>query len=293
MSKICYQSKRFSDAHRTIIQYANQIIAEYAAQGYDLTLRQLYYQFVSRDIIANAQTEYKRLGSIINDARLAGLIDWDAIVDRTRSLRENSHWTSPGDIVAACAAQYRVDLWKNQSKRVEVWIEKDALVGVIEGVCEELDVPFFSCRGYSSQSAMWRAGQRINERGEDGQETLIIHLGDHDPSGMDMSRDIIDRLELFADDRSLITLHRVALNFDQIEKYGPPPNPAKLSDSRAMNYITKYGSSSWELDALEPAVLSELVKEHVEAEIDWDEWEASGEVQEEGREALRKVSREL
>lgn len=183
MPKVCYVRKAFREATLALIEVANDIIQEYAAQGFDLTLRQLYYQLVARDLIPNTQREYKRLGSIVNDARLAGLIDWDHIVDRTRFLRRLSHWDGPEDIVKACADQFRVDKWQNQPVRVEVWIEKDALVGVIEGVCNELDVPYFSCRGYTSQSEMWGASLRLGSYSLKKQTPIILHFGDHRPIG--------------------------------------------------------------------------------------------------------------
>src|SRR5262249_21694061 len=152
MPKIAYVPKTFRGSSQTLIDRANQIIADYLAQGYRLTLRQLYYQFVSRDLIPNNLKSYKRLGNIIHDARLAGLIDWDVSEDRTRNLHELPSWDSPETIIDACASQFRIDKWKNQECRVEVWIEKEALAGVFERVCDELQVPFFSCRGYTSQS---------------------------------------------------------------------------------------------------------------------------------------------
>lgn len=152
--KICYQKKNFSGSSLSVIRQANAIIDDYESQGYDLTLRQLYYRFVSKGLIPNKDTEYKKLGSIINDARLAGLIDWDRITDRTRNLRKNSHWDSPQSIVETCATQFQIDKWKDQKEYVEVWVEKDALVGILEQACEPLDVPYFSCRGYTSQSEM-------------------------------------------------------------------------------------------------------------------------------------------
>lgn len=161
MPKIKYQDFAFRPATLSLIDTANKIITEYQAQGFDLTLRQLYYQFVSRDIISNTQQSYKNLGSVVNDARLAGMIDWDTIVDRTRELRTLSHWNSPADIVDTCAKQFNIDRWAGQKYRPEVWIEKDALVGVFERICRELDVPLFSCRGYTSQSEMWVAAQRM------------------------------------------------------------------------------------------------------------------------------------
>lgn len=197
MPNICYVEKNFQPATMQVIEQANIIINEYEAQGFSLTLRQLYYQFVSRDLIRNSQREYKRLGSIVNDGRLAGLIDWDAIEDRTRNLMSLAHWDTPASIVQSISRQFRIDRWEGQPFRPEVWIEKDALVGVIEGVCNRNDVPFFSCRGYTSQSELWGAAQRLGSYAAAGQQPVIIHLGDHDPSGIDMTRDIEDRLNLF------------------------------------------------------------------------------------------------
>jgi hypothetical protein len=272
MPRICYKEKNFGDGGLAIVHKANEIIEDYAAQGYDLTLRQLYYQFVARDLIENKTSEYKRLGSIINDARLAGLIDWNSIIDRTRNVQSNSHWNGPKEIVEACAKQYQIDKWLTQECRVEVWIEKDALVGVIENVCRRNDVSFFSCRGYTSQSEMWSASQRLMEQFD--QRTVIIHLGDHDPSGMDMSRDIQDRLDLFMGyEGAEVEVHRIALNMNQVEKYNPPPNPAKITDSRAEKYIRKFGGESWELDALEPRVLEQLIEDKIQEFRDDDLWE--------------------
>lgn len=284
--RIQYQTVNFRAKALVTIDAANRIIAEYAEQGFDLTLRQLFYQFVSRGLLPNTQRDYKNLGSIVNDGRLAGLIDWSAIVDRTRNLRSLSHWESPSDIVEAYARQFRYDLWSDQPYRVEVWIEKDALTGVIEGVCTEYDVPYLSCRGYTSQSELWGAAQRLLEY--DGKECLILHLGDHDPSGMDMSRDIADRLLLF--EASHVTLKRLALNADQVEQYNPPPNPAKITDSRAAAYIRKHGRESWELDALDPKVIDGLIREAIREVLDADLWAAALERQAAARTQLSGVA---
>jgi hypothetical protein len=272
MPQIAYIEKKFSPASIRVIEQANEIIEIYAAQGFDLTLRQLYYQFVSRDLIPNRDSEYKRLGAIVSDARLAGLIDWEAIVDRTRNLRQNSHWREPGDIISSAAYSYAIDKWEDQDYRPEVWIEKDALVGVIEDVCERLDVPYFSCRGYTSQSEMWVAAQRLEGYTLGDQIPIIFHLGDHDPSGQDMTRDIFERLDLFMGGTKV---ERLALNYDQILRYNPPPNPTKLTDSRATGYINRYGRSSWELDALEPAAIANLIEQAVLSVRDEEKWAAA------------------
>jgi hypothetical protein len=292
MPRICYASKNFTSSSLEAIEQANTIIAEYAAQGFDLTLRQLYYQHVARGLIPNTLQSYKRLGSIINDARLAGLIDWDSIVDRTRSLRSLAHWDDPAGIVDACASQFRVDKWEGQEFRPEVWIEKDALVGVIEDVCNRLDVPYFSCRGYTSQSEMWTAARRLMRYAGDDQTPFIIHLGDHDPSGIDMTRDITDRVMMFMEhhDYDPANVRRLALNMDQVDQYDPPPNPAKITDSRARNYMATYGHESWELDALEPSVMATLIEDAITEVREETLWEEKVAEELRGRERLQLIA---
>lgn len=326
MPLICYQPKRFDPATLDTIGKANEILDDYAAQGYDLTLRQLYYQFVARGIIANKDTEYKRLGSIINDARLAGLVDWDRITDRTRNLRVLPHWDSPTSILSACAEQYRNSRWDGQPNYVEVWVEKDALVGVLQVACEPLDVPYFSCRGYTSQSEVWGASQRLLAKVREGKRVHIIHLGDHDPSGIDMTRDIMDRLTNFLQHHimqdfyesrpkvpkskrtdewaraevtilseettydSPVTVNRIALNMSQVEQYNPPPNPAKLSDSRARGYVDNYGDESWELDALEPRVITDLIQDAVFGLRDVDLWDEAAKKEEREKSEIKAVA---
>lgn len=249
--------KNFRAKSRALIIKANEIIEEYSAQGYSLTLRQLYYQFVARDLIPNTERSYKNLGSVINDGRLAGYIDWSAIEDRTRNVSAAPHWDSPADVIQAARDSYQIDMWADQPRRVEVWIEKNALTGVIHSTCRELHVPYFACIGYVSQSEQWRAFQRSLNH-----PVTILHLGDHDPSGIDMTRDNDDRLNMvFGGDVEMI---RIALNMDQIEQYNPPPNPAKVKDSRFEQYLQDYGPDSWELDALEPSVINDLIRTHVD-----------------------------
>jgi hypothetical protein len=299
MPKIKYQDLPITRnaEQMALIKHANTIIRSYQAQGFDLTLRQLYYQFVSRGLLENTMQSYKRLGGIIVDGRLAGLIDWDAIVDRTRNLESLAHWGSPEAIVDAVSEQFRIDKWARQPHRVEVWIEKEALAGVFQRICEELDVPYFCCRGYTSVSEMWAAGQRLlkyrsslkkQPNGQRGQVPIILHFGDHDPSGIDMTRDIVDRLQLFSG--FAIAVERLALNMDQVQEYGPPPNPAKLGDSRSASYVDLYGEESWELDALEPSVLADLVREAVARFRDDELWAEDEAEQVRGREQLAKIA---
>jgi len=311
MAKIMYKAWRPGSEAAQIVALAEGICEDYRQQGYDLTLRQLYYQFVARDLLANNQKSYDRLGVVINQARLAGMLDWDYIVDRTRNLESLAHWNSPADILSAVASQYAVDKWRGQPHRVEVWVEKEALAGIVGQASSGQDVAWFSCRGYTSQSELWGAGQRLLKYIQAGQSVTVLHLGDHDPSGMDMTRDITDRLRLFiytdfyrerADEldpkyeaieaamadrcggRTALTVKRIALNWDQVQQYDPPPNPAKLSDSRAAKYIDEYGTESWELDALDPSVLDDLITEEIDHLRDPGAW-----AEREGEQATAKA----
>lgn len=285
--------KAFTKPSLQLIDWANGIIAEYTEQGYALTLRQLYYQMVARDLIPNTERSYKRTGKIISDARLAGKIDWDAIEDRTRSLARLSTWSSPGDLIKSAARQYRRDVWEEQPYHIEVWVEKEALASVIARACNPYRVSFFSCRGYVSQSEMYVAAKRLSEKVMSGKYVRVVHLGDHDPSGIDMSRDIKERLELLMHEQTVDALEfeRIALNYDQIEIYSPPPNFAKLSDSRYGAYKKKFGGDSWELDALEPSVLVEMIQAEITAEIDFDTWEESLSVEQAERNTLVELSK--
>jgi len=289
MSREAFIEKNFRPETLSLIETCNRVIREYQAQGFTLTLRQLYYQMVARDVIPNKQSEYKRLGSIINDARLAGLVDWSSIEDRTRNLRSLSMWSNPQEIMRAVANQYHENPWLTQKWAPEVWIEKDALVGVIEPVCTKMRVPYFACRGYTSQSEAYRAGKRFERTQDQGRQPIVFHLGDHDPSGIDMTRDNQDRITLFSLNND-IKVRRLALNMDQIKKYNPPPNPAKETDSRFAAYIKKYGAKSWELDALEPKAIDALIHEALSELIDPDAWDRAMHVEQRQVQVLKAVS---
>jgi hypothetical protein len=283
--KQTYIETRMSRDNLTLIETANSIIEEYQRQGYTLTLRQLYYQLVARDLIPNTESSYKRVGNTISKGRLAGLIDWEAIEDRTRNLMSYRTWRDPAAMLSYASAVYTINKWELQPNYVEVWVEKEALASVVARACANREVPHFSCRGYVSQSEMWRAGTRLQRQKEAGKDVYIIHLGDHDPSGIDMTRDIIDRLELFMGGAEV---NRIALNYEQIMTYSPPPNPAKLTDSRVKDYIRKFGKQSWELDALEPSIINNLIDSSIESLIDPYLWDEAEELEDEGRATLLK-----
>src|SRR4029079_11265320 len=197
--KIKYKSYKLSEEKLAIIEHARVILEEYTEQGYTLSLRQLFYQFVSRDPLPNTQKDYKRLGDIVGQGREMGLLDWDHLEDRGRSAKSLTHWTSPSELIKAVVNAYTIDLWEGQPKRVEVWLEKDALSEIVGNACRPFDTTYFANKGYCSMSAIWDAGHnRFREYFKKGLDVLVLHLGDHDPSGIDMSRDIEERLRMFS-----------------------------------------------------------------------------------------------
>jgi hypothetical protein len=286
--KETFIKKDFRAETLAIVDMCIEVLNNYASDGYDLTLRQLYYQMISRDLFPeswvdpvegtkNNQKNYTRLGSIVNDARLAGLMDWDVIVDRGRSTEANSHWRHPGSILRSASIWFGIDKWHDQPVRIEVMCEKQALEGVLVPVCNELDVPFTSNKGYASQSFMYRKGKEMARAAADGKNVHILYLGDHDPSGLDMDRDVEERLRMFAGHELALhfknlDLTRVALTTPQVKFHKPPPNPAKMTDSRVAEYIKNHGRKSWELDALEPRILADLVRIEVESLRDETKW---------------------
>lgn len=290
MTYKAYIDKNFSKTSWTRIEQANEIINEYEGMGYKLTLRQLYYQFVARDYIPNTEASYNSIGNLIADARLAGHVSWDAIEDRTRNLKSIGHWDSPADIIASARYGFALDKWADQEWYVEGWVEKEALAGVLQRVSNKWDIPYFSCRGYVSASEMFSAGQRMKDKVDEGKQVLLLDMGDHDPSGIDMTRDKIDRLKMFTDGRP-IEVRRIALNWDQVETFRPPPNPAKTTDARFESYERKYGVYSWELDSLPPQVIESSVEEAVLEVVDLEQFKATMRKEKEMKAHLQKVER--
>lgn len=287
MPFIAYKEIAFQRKSLRIIDQANIIIDKFAEEGFTLTLRQLYYQFVARDWIANNQQSYDRLGDLVTKARLCGLIDWNAIEDRERGINEWLIEEDEREPLRDLEYHFSMDFWKPQGKYIEVWVEKKALGSVIERPCRKYRVPHMPCKGYLSASEAWRAGQRFEGMMKEGRECILIHLGDHDPSGIDMTRDNEERLEMFAGWG--VDVRRVALNIDQVRRYDPPPNYAKETDKRTDGYRARFGDKCWELDALDPNVINELIESQIKGEIDQDIWDETDRIENEGRKYLKML----
>lgn len=274
MAKQAYIDRSyFRSVNLALIDKLNAIMSSYLKRGMKMTVRQLYYQAVTKNIIPNTMKQYKNLVNLLSQARLAGLIDWDALEDRGRGFIRRQHWRDGKHLMGAVADNFHRDMWESQDKRVFVLIEKEALVGVLESLCHEYDVPLLACKGYPSLSVLrdfclYDILPALNE----DQRVVILHLGDHDPSGIDMTRDLREKADLFCH-RDDSEVNRLALNMPQIERLKPAPNPAKMTDSRFKAYARRFGRKSWELDAIPPDDLQSIVRRSIVGHIDWEKWD--------------------
>jgi hypothetical protein len=314
--KIKFRNAKLSAANKQRLQQINEIVREYQAQDLVLTLRQLYYQLVSRDIIPNKQNEYSKLSTILKEGRMSGIVDWDAIEDRLRQIDVPSAWSSPRQILETAKDTYRKNRMNGQDNYIEVWVEKDALSGVLSRVTYQYGIPIMVNRGYSSASAMFDSFNRFNRAIQREQNCKLLYLGDFDPSGIDMIRDIRDRIAEFLsrpyfssyepeDLQEEEAVHRargfqewfetkfeiipIALTREQIDEYDPPENPAKRTDPRAKDFIAEHGTSSWEVDALRPEVLNTILTEAIEERLDLDKYNEILEEEEEDRTKLTDI----
>lgn len=293
--KIKYRPAKLANKSLAQLVVINDIIKEYQADGYVLTLRQLYYQLVSRDIVPNEQKEYAKLSGLLKEGRMGGLVDWNAIEDRLRKPSSPSSWNNPKDFMESVVPQFAMDRMKGQPVYLEVWVEKDALSGVLSRVTRPYHIPIVVNRGYSSVTAMHDAYNRFDWAGID-KPKIILYLGDHDPSGLDMIRDINDRIMEFyhgsrrGDNFSVI---HIALTIDQIQEYNPPPNPAKVSDPRSTGYIKRHGNVSWEVDALKPEILNRLLEDVILEHIDIDQYNLMIKLEKVERDKLKKLTEKL
>ena len=315
-----FRDIKLSKPNQVKLEMINGIIKEYAEDGYVMTLRQLYYQLVSRDVIPNKQNEYAKISKLLKEGRMAGVVDWDAIEDRLR-VPYLPYWVSgTANAIDDTIRQYRLNRQKDQDTYIEVWVEKDALSGVLRRVTEKYHVNLLVNRGYGSVTAIHDVYERCKRYITAGKKTKILYLGDHDPSGMDMIRDIRERVsemllnginwidefyqldmdvqypytesynaqglddefiiqmasEDWAKDKvaEVFQVDPIAITMEQIERYTPPKNPAKLTDPRSKWYVNKFGQSSWEVDALDPPTLNKLVSESIEENMDMSLYDA-------------------
>lgn len=317
----------------TVCGWIMRICEEYRRQGYTMTLRQLYYQLVARDIIPNHDKVYAKISAIKDDLVYSGRIDWNVFEDRGRVPKQAYYEDDVAGALQRTINSYRLDRQLNQKNHIEVWTEKDAISNILRRVTDEYTVMLSINKGYTSSTAVYGAYERFVSAIENGQKVKILYFGDHDPSGIDMIRDIRDRvmlmltqgerlinaiddkinswwqhngfdiydvvefdpdkyekiprlfnegseeldtlfdagrMEMYIKEHELFEIIPVGLTMEQIRLYNPPHNPAKITDPRAKGYVKKYGSISWEVDALTPDVMISIVDSAIKEHLDLD-----------------------
>lgn len=246
-----------------------------------ITVRQLYYQLVSAGLIENSRKSYGRMNYILTKARKDGLIDPFVLVDRSKPLLKQPSWSNLPDFVETVKQSYKRSVWDAQREYVEVWIEKDALSGVVKPITDKYDCYLAVGRGYQSFTNKVEAAGRF-----EGKHGTILYFGDFDPTGMDISRDVGVQLQELG---SGVEVERLALNFEQVKDFGLPPMATKKSDSRSAAFVEKYGDLSVELDALPPNVLLGLVETGIRKHLDAEQYEKTIVLQEGEVEKLQEI----
>lgn len=319
MAREYYEKYNPKNETRVLLQHVISIVDDYARQGLTLTLRQLYYQLVSKDLIRNEEKQYKRIGEIVSRARRGGWLDWEALEDRVRVPRRPSEFRDLDELVQAALNSYRLPRMKGQETYVELWVEKDALAGVLLPIANRYHVTLMVNRGYSSTSAMKEAGERIRATAMELEvdRACVLYLGDLDPSGEDMVRDVGERLDEYTNRGRIfkiveknsekdievetdaarakrmpyidVEVRKLALTMAQVEEYEPPPNPAKTTDSRFEKFQQQHGDESWEVDALPPSVLRDIIETELDELIDDQKVEEIREQEKLDKELLTKA----
>lgn len=226
-----------------------------------MTVRQVFYQLVSHRVISKTEAEYKQtVVRLLTTMRRAGELPFGWIADNTRWMRKPRTYSSMHDMLRVTAETYRRSLWDGQAVYVEIWLEKDALAGVVYEETGPWDVPLMVTRGYPSVSYLYEAAEAIAARGK---PACLYYFGDWDPSGVDITRAVERGIREFAPEAE-IEFERIAVTPQQIEEFGLPTRPTKKTDSRSKNFT----GESVEVDAIPPTVLRKLVRESIEKHID-------------------------
>jgi CxxC motif-containing protein/ferritin-like protein len=256
-----------------------------------MTLRQIYYRLVARNLIPNNLNAYKNLSRILVTARERGRISGNIMEDRGReSYGGDWGYDSPEQFIASklsglngCWGSYTREMWADQDEYIEVWVEKDALSRLVRSATDGYRIKTCVGRGYSSYTYVSDAVDRFVAQA--GKQCTVIYVGDFDPSGLDITRDLGRRLSEYGADH--VTINRIALTPAQIKQYSLPPAPVKTTDARASKFIAEHGKDVVELDALEPPVLQGIIEAEVLKHIDGAAWAETRERIEEEREVVK------
>ncbi len=265
-----------------LLDEAHDILADH----HPMTVRQVYYQLVSRQVIKNSRGQYQAVSNALVAARKAGEIPWAWMEDRTRRPRRVSMWDSPADFAETVEHAYRRDVWASQPRYLEFWLEKDALSGIFEDVLDPYGVTLNVGRGYDGWDSIRNAAKRFGA----GTGADVLYFGDFDPSGEDMVRSLRERLAFF---ECFPEVPKCALTPEDVDRYDLPPDFTKTTDTRRARFVARYGDVAVELDALPMEVLRERIEEEIEARMDLDSLEAVREEEKVERERMVAMLRRV
>jgi len=268
------------------------------AQEWPMTIRQLFYRLVSMLIIENCLRDYQRVSTAMTKAREDGRVPYERIVDRSRASYSSRRWTNLqilGDVLEKALVNYRRDYWQDQPYHVEIWCEKDAVTGSIEPVMKEYGINIEAIRGFNSTTNIHTTAERLLRQKEDGKEITILYLGDWDPSGRDIERDLGERLSEYTLTGNKIELDSrmiewVAIFPEDIKKFNLPPLRVKDKDPRSRGFKRRYGNEAVELDALPPTELRRRLKQAIDQVIDHDAWNRAKTVENAERETCKRYA---
>lgn len=279
-----------------IIKAVNELFNSYSG---DWTIRQLYYRLVSPpyQLFANTRSKYNQYDRVMVEARENGLIDDDRIIDTTReisggdgtdwSVKEYLDWCLSS--LKSSAGDYPYPMWKKQHHFLVVALEKEALSRIVKEITREYRVALAINRGYASYTFVKKKVLPKFFGENKGKVNHILYLGDFDPSGLDMDKDLDKRLTRYSDEK--IIFKRIGLLPEHIKSL--PSNPTKKADTRAKEYVKEYGDACWELDALEPNKLQELVKSAISGYVDRDAWERDLKIWERRKKLVRQQIKKI
>ncbi len=296
----------------TTFRAKNRTLADTAVAILDaerpMTVRQLFYRLVSAGAIRNAQTEYKRLGAVMTRIREAGDVPRTWLVDHTRATLKPSSWSGLADFSESVRTCYRKDFWASMPHHVELFVEKDAVAGTVQPITVENDVAIRVCRGYASISF---AGEIADEWTQIEKPIFAYYLGDFDPSGFDLERDLRDKLGRYSglpiwtyeppgqepcyvdNAHRFVSWVRLGVTEADFVDHDLVRIPVKRSDNRAAGFIQEYGTDCAEIDAIPPSELRRRVADAIDRHIDVERWNRLLKVEEAERETLLQFSQTL
>jgi len=268
-------------ATKAEVEARREALLDIVEDGRPMTVRQVFYQATVRGLVEKAESGYAKVQTDLTLLRRSGELSYDALADNTRWQRKPRTFDSVEHALKETARFYRKNLWRDADAYVEVWLEKDALAGVVYPVISVFDVPLMVARGYASLSFLYNAAEYINDLDV---PTYIYHLGDFDPSGVNAGEKIEETLCEMAPDAE-IYFERIAVTPEQIEFWELPTRPTKSSDTRAKGF----GDISVELDAIEPNRLREIVQRAIENHLPQDQFAVLKAAEESERDIISRL----